>query len=286
MVKDMLEDFVGTLVPASYDRELARERRDRIADALKVSSLEAGYLFESGSWSHGTAIRGKSDVDFMAWASGTRPTLSSSALRRAKEIIRAADWRIHEVSVSSPVVAVRYGTMPHFEIVPAWWHSKSGQYNVFTIPGRMDEWVLSCPAAHLDYVNRQNNRLAKKVKPLIRLLKAWKQHVGAPISSFYLEMRTAEHCAAEKSLYYYIDLPSVMRSIIRMEARDMNDPQRIVGRIPACASDDKRRTSLRLLRSAVQSLELASDAMKAGDKSEYWKAMYDVYGVDFPYPTW
>jgi len=281
-----LELFANGLAPAPYDRTEASTRRSVVESAMRRSSLGVSSMFESGSWSHGTAIKAKSDVDYMAVATSVRPTRSSSALTAAKSAIEGCDWKITSVRVSSPVVQVIYYTPPNFEIAPAWYKGKTSGYDVYWIAGRGDEWVESAPAAHLDYVNRQNERLARKVKPLVRLIKAWKYNVGAPVSSFYLEMRTAEHCAGESVIIYDIDLRSVMRKIANAEARDMNDPARIVGRIPACSSDEKRRETLRRLNSAISSLDAAAAARERGDRSAYWQAMYSVFGSDYPYPAW
>ncbi|WP_104526463.1 hypothetical protein [Blastococcus atacamensis] len=75
-----------------------------------------------------------------------------------------------------------------------------GDDDVFWIPGPGDQWVESAPGAHLRFVNEQNDRLNKRVKPLARLLKAWKVYAGAPVSSTYLEMRAAEYAQSEKTI--------------------------------------------------------------------------------------
>ncbi|UOY01635.1 SMODS domain-containing nucleotidyltransferase [Blastococcus sp. PRF04-17] len=282
-----LAAYAQSLAPPPYDRATASRRRAPIEGALGRSTLRVTRMFESGSWSHGTAIKAKSDVDYMAAATGTRPTYPSSALATARTAISLCDPSIATARVSSPVVQVAYYTPPNFEIAPAWFKGRSpGGYDVYWIGGRGDEWVQSAPAAHLAYVDRQNDRLGKKVKPLVRLLKAWKHHAGAPVSSFYLEMRTAEHAAGEASIVYEIDLISVIRTIVEMGARDMNDPQHIVGRIPACSSDEKRRQTVRLLENAWRSLFTASQARARGDRAAYWHAMCAVFGSDYPWPTW
>jgi hypothetical protein len=286
MADPTLEAFATSLAPPAYDRTEASARRAVVQDALRRSTLMVTSMFESGSWSHGTAIRAKSDVDYMAVASGSRPLYPSSALTAAKNAISGCDWKITSVAVSSPVVQVQYYTPPNFEVAPAWYKGATAGWDVYWIGGRGDEWVESAPSAHLDYVNRQNDRLTKKLKPLVRLLKAWKYHVGAPVSSFYLEMRAAEHASGEQLIIYEIDLPSVMRKIANASARDMNDPAHIVGRIPACSSDERRRTTIRLLNSAAASLDKAESARKRGDQAEYWIAMRDVFGEDYPWPTW
>lgn len=190
------------------------------------------------------------------------------------------------MAISSPVIQVTYYSPPHIEVAPAWHKGEVRGHNVFWIAGRGDEWVLSAPRAHLAFVNRQNDRLGKKVKPLVRLLKAWKSHARAPVSSFYLEMRAAEHASGESSILYNIDLRSIFRKMIGAEFRDMNDPEQIVGRIPACASEEKRRQTQRLASKALRDLERADEAEKRRDQSAYWSAMMDVFGTTFPWPDW
>lgn len=283
---DPLEHFIGSLVPVQFDRVIASKRKEGIEGLLSTTSIKSDFLFETGSWSHGTGIAAKSDVDYMAWIDSARPSLPSSALSRLRQVIDDSfGLDVYKVRTSSPVVSVEFYTGPHFEIVPAYYERSVTDTVVYWIPGRGDEWVLSAPEAHLDYVDRQNDRLGTKVKPLVRLMKAWKYFVEAPVSSFYLEMRTAEYAAGESSIVYDIDLPAVFRTIIGAGARAMNDPEGLVGRIPACASKEKRARTLSLMQDAVNSLDLADDAKRRGNQNDYWSNMYDVFGPDFPYPT-
>lgn len=286
MTDQTLADYAARLAPAAYDRTEAGARRKVVQDALLTSSLRVTSMFESGSWTHGTSIKAHSDVDYMVVATGTRPLLPSSALAIAKATVNGCDWKINGVKVSSPIVAITYYTQPNFEVAPAWYKERVGGVSVYWIAGRGDEWVLSAPGAHLAYVSEQNDRLGKKVKPLIRLMKAWKYHVGAPVSSFYLEMRTAEYAKGESSIVYDIDLRGVMNTIASFGARDMNDPAGVVGRVPACASDEKRKKTLSMLRSAYSALNDADAAKTRGDRHAYWLAMREVFGGDYPWPSW
>jgi hypothetical protein len=281
-----LAEYAGQLAPAAYDRTEASTRRKVVEAALFASSLRVTSMFESGSWTHGTSITAKSDVDYMAVATGRRPLWPSSALAAAKTAVTGCDWKITGVRVSSPVIGITYHSQPHFEIAPAWYMGQVSGFSVYWIAGRGDEWVHSAPGAHLAYVNRQNGRLGKKVKPLVRLLKAWKHNVAAPVSSFYLEMRTAEYAAGEAVIVYDIGLHRVMSAIVTAGARDMNDPAHIVGRIPACASDEKRRRTLGLLATAIRDIHAADAARAAGDRRGYWLAMRQVFGSDYPWPAW
>jgi hypothetical protein len=286
MADPTLESFASSLAPPAYDRAEASARRAVVQDALLRSTLVVTSMFESGSWSHGTAIKAKSDVDYMAIATGNRPILPSSALATAR-------GRQHRLRLEDqlgrgflPCRAAELHRSAKFRDRAGLVQGEDRRLGRVLDRRPRRRVVESAPSAHLDYVNRQNDRLGKRVKPLARLLKAWKYHVGAPVSSFYLEMRASEHAAGERLIIYDVDLPSVMLKIITANARDMNDPAHIVGRIPACSSDEKRRTTIRLLNSAVSSLEKAAAARQRGDQSDYWVAMREVFGSDYPWPMW
>ncbi|MGN7704999.1 nucleotidyltransferase domain-containing protein [Cellulosimicrobium sp. 22601] len=287
MVSGLVDQYVTTLIPSAYDRTVVSERRAAIEKALEACALDADYVFESGSWSHGTALAGHSDVDLMAWASGLQPTRPSSALAAMKSALQGSHWAIANLRVSSPTVQVRFAGPPHFEVVPAWWQSSRGDDNIFQIPGPGDRWVESAPKPHLRFVNNQNDRLNKRVKPLARLLKQWKMHTGAPVSSFYLEMRTAEYAKSQSLILYHLDLRFLIGRLIAGGLSDMNDPTGYVSRIHAVSSEENRRTTLRLLREAKHHLDEAYEIdSRADTKTTYWLAMADVFGNDFPYPPW
>lgn len=281
-----VDEFVKTLAPAQYDKSTVAERHQAMEIKVLLSSLRGGTWFESGSWSHGTALKGHSDVDFMIPCSGSRPTLPSSALTTLKTSLDRSHWAIRSHRISSPTVKVEFYTEPHFEVVPAWHYKTVGEDKVFLIPGPGDQWEESAPRAHLRFVTQQNDRLGKKVKPLVRLLKQWKAHTGAPVSSFYLEMRTAEYAKGESSLYYHLDLKVLMGRLINYGLRDMNDTTGLVSRIRAVSSEENRRKTVRLLQEAKTHLDAAYDLDgKPGQQWGYWDHMSDVFGSSFPYPT-
>jgi hypothetical protein len=157
---------------------------------------------------------------------------------------------------------------------------------VFRIPGPSDEWIESIPIAHNAFVSDVNDRLGKKVKPLVRLVKAWKYNKGVPVSSFYLEMRTVKYASGESSIIYDIDLRAVFNQLIAAEMRSMNDPLGIVPRIPSTSSDANRAIALRQANDALGHLQAAAAAQTAGNHSNYWSHMTSVFGYDYPYPTW
>jgi hypothetical protein len=286
-MSDPILSYLRSLVPAQLDRSEVAERRAKLSEVLDAHPLKAGYLLESGSFSHGTGIVHKSDVDYLAWASASRPQLPSTALRTLREALEGADWRIDSLRVSSPTVQVGYRSPPSIEIVPAYYSREVGDDRVFYIPGRRDEWVESSPSAHKSYVNEADRLNSHRVKGLVRLAKAWKYEASADLSSFYLEMRIAEYARREGlGEFYDLNLRWVMKFISSTNLRDINDPAGLVGRIPACSSDEKQARSLRQLRDAISSLEAAYECEKARDAGGYWSRMSDVFGGAYPWPDW
>lgn len=286
MTDATLTQFADSLAPPPYDKSAVSVRRNEVEKAVMMATDSGGFV-ESGSWSHGTSLAGRSDVDYMAiFGAAQQPTLPSTALGKMKAAIEGSHWGIHSLQISSPAVKVQFDSAPHFEVVPAYFKEKRGNAMVFQIPGPFNEWVDSVPIEHNAYVTSQNNRLNKRVKPLVRLIKAWKYCTGAPVSSFYLEMRTAKFASGESTIMYDFDLRSVLSNLIDGEMRQMNDPLGLVSRIPATSSDVNRRSALRMAIEAYDRLVAADDAKQAGDKTTYWSNMYDVLGPDYPWPSW
>lgn len=281
-----LDAFIGSLTPPSLDRTTVSQRRKILEDAVTASTSCVSFS-ESGSWSHGTSIGGHSDVDYMAYIPDyARPILPSTALSNLKDAISGSHWSITGLRISSPTVKVTFYQPPNFEVVPAYYNREQRGISVFRIPGPGDEWVESIPVGHNSYVNEVNDRLGKKLKPRVRLVKAWKYEQEVPVSSFYLEMRTASYASGESSIIYDIDLRAVFRRLVAGEMRAMNDPLGIVSRIPATSSDANRLSALRAVEKASGHLEEADAARTAGDASRYWSNMAAVFGYRYPYPSW
>lgn len=279
-----LDAYILNLVPASYDREITKLRREKIISTLQNSDLDYSTLWEIGSFSHGTGIRDHCDVDYMVTFGVGKTVLPSSFLTSLKKVLDTADSYIYNVKISSPALRVEYFSGPIFEIVPGFIGDVSGKFNTYDIPGPSDKWIDSAPEAHFQYVNDANDVLSKKVKSLVRLLKAWKYANSIPISSFYLEMRVAEYSLDESSIIYDIDLDSVFHYLINKDLADMNDPMGYVGRFSPCSSEADRLTCLAAMKRAVVALEAAEAYKDAGSYLDYWLKMVEVFPA-FPYES-
>ena len=87
------ETFLSRLVPLESQRAAAARHRARVEASLR-GALD-GYLFrETGSFRHGTGVRGHCDVDLLVGIRGPRPGSSDTALAWVKNAL-AASFPVH-----------------------------------------------------------------------------------------------------------------------------------------------------------------------------------------------
>ena len=170
-------------------------------------------FFQSGSFGNGTSVRNYSDVDYFASLPAESVKTSSSAtLSDVASALRRRFPTTYGIRVDSPAVVIPFGTdaSETTEVIPADLVSTSGPF-VYKIADDSGRWMKSSPEAQNDYVRSVNDRLGGKAKPLIRFLKAWKYHNSVSISSFYLEVVTAELASGISLIVYSFDVRDALR---------------------------------------------------------------------------
>src|SRR5262249_27061725 len=90
-------------------------------------------------------------------------------------------------------------------------------------------------------------------------VKVWKYERNVPISSCYLEMRTAKHMQGESSYSPLWDLYLTLSKMEDAKLAAMNDPTGLGSRFTACSSESNKADALSNLDPAV------SRALKAKD---------------------
>lgn len=215
-----LMSILKAVTPDDSERTVAASHRASLETWLK-SDLNIVRMRETGSWHHGTATRASSDVDYFVTMPGTEPTYSGDSL----ETLRASLARgLPNCWIRPDRPAVRidyYDGGPAVEVTPAYIQD-TDDYNIPDPNGI--GWIRSNPAVHLEYVNRAQKETDSKAKSLVRLVKTWKAWNKVPLSSFYLEMRTAKHALANKPIIFDWDLRDIFKALAGEGLRDMNDP--------------------------------------------------------------
>jgi hypothetical protein len=126
-----------------------------------------------------------------------------------------------------------------------------------------------------------NLNLSYRVKPLIRLLKAWNYVRDARIRSFYLELRTAEYASGESEIWYKYDFLATLRHLRNKRLAAMQDPMGISGLVPAC-NPGVALTALSKINSAITRAEKALEAEQRGRVPVAFLLWKMVFGAGFP----
>jgi len=185
--------FQSRITPSDYESGKAASHKAAITSRLKAYH-DLRQLFYSGSAKNGTSISKHSDVDFFAWIPTSKlRNNSATSLREIKECLQVR-FPHTSVYVDSPAVVLDFGSADwdKAEVIPADYVGKKNEKNVYDIPNGSGGWMRSSPSSHTSYVRNENTRLSKKLKPLIRFLKAWKYFYNVPISSFYLKLQATK----------------------------------------------------------------------------------------------
>ena len=235
--------FLERLTPTQAQRDAGASHRASVKSALE-SKLSVSNFFETGSFTHGTGVRVQSDIDVLVSIGNPKPGSSSSALAWVKDAL-STRFPLTTVTVRRPAVVVEFGGgYETWEVIPGFITGRGGKDQlVYDIPdpGSISEWIDAAPKEHLAYVNECNEKLHKgDAKALARFIKAWKYYCNVPVSSFYLEMRCAQHVKGENSFIPVWDVCQILEKLSDHQLAAMNDPSGASGRIYACSSESKR----------------------------------------------
>lgn len=281
-VNEAFDNLLGRIVPSETETAKAANHRASIKSCLELNFGMTNF-FRAGSFGHGTSVRGYSDVDYFA----VIPTAnlkkdSSVTLRQLKEAL-AARFPLTDVYVDSPAVAVQFGTekWERHEIIPADFVRSTNGFNVYDMPNRYGDWLNSSPTGLNGIANTQNDRLSKKAKPLIRLVKLWNYYNLVGIRSIYIELRVSEYLAGETSIVYPIDVARALRHMQIKELASMRDPLGLGANINPC-SDAAKPGALSKLSSAVTRAAKAVESRNLGNNAEAFGWWDKVYNGGFP----
>lgn len=283
-VNEGFEEFLRRLTPTEAQRLAGSVHRSSVKSALE-SRLNVLNFFETGSFGHGTGIRGLSDIDALV-SLGEKPSSSYTALTRVKD---ALEERFPHtlIKVRRPAVVVEFGGgYETWEIIPGFLTTRGGKdHMVYDIPGPNagGDYIDSAPRSHNAYVNEANMKPSKgNAKALARLTKAWKYYCNVPVSSFYLEMRAAQHVRNLDSYIHVWDICLILESLKGHSLAAMNDPSGATGRINACSTEAKKADALAKLDTAATRARKALDSHRDGKLDTAFYYLDLLFGGKFP----
>lgn len=281
------DTFISWLQPLTSEHKKASSHKDSVKSSME-NNFKCSSLFETGSFGNGTGVRHHSDTDYFAVCPANELwTDSAYTLTKVKEALQSTFWSTSGIVVNSPAVRIPFGTYASetLEVTPAYrnglFYTPVGSKYSYDIPNSSGGWMKSSPGAHISYVNRENDRLYGKLKPLIQLVKAWKFYNNVPISSFYLELRTTKYAEGESAIVYDIDLHHIIKHLYNNDLPSINDPMGISGYIVACSTHAKRQDALSKVKTAFSRADKAYDNRTSNlDDSFYWWNLF--FNSEFP----
>lgn len=270
----MLESLIRTMTPDAVARSAAAKHRKEIEEWL-MYDLDIIRMRETGSWHHGTALSGLSDVDYFVSMRGARPSASATALEELRASLSRGIPGAY-VSIDRPAVRLRYFEEgPAVEITPAYFRD-TDDYDIPDPDGT--GWIRSNPAVHLEYVDMAQRETDGRAKGLIRLVKTWKSWNNVPLSSFYLEMRTAHYALNNKPIIYDWDLRDFFKSLANSGLREMNDPTNYGRRITTGTSNlVESFTAKHAVEEAARLTRFAYEAAEDNDHSTAIRYLYTLF---------
>lgn len=268
-----LNELASYYTPSSTQFNGARGHRAAIETRLDTY-LGVHEMFEIGSLKHGTGVWLYSDADYLVSLKGERPESPWTMLAKVKSQLEER-FSTTVIVTRRPAVVCKFSD-GDVEVVPAYPASSGTGY---WIANPADGWMLTHPKSHNTYVNDVSaSHGAGSVKRLVRQVKVWKYKRDVPVSSCYLEMRTAKHMEGETTYSPLWDLYLTLKKMRDADLSSMNDPTGLGSRFGSCSSESNRIIAMSKLNTAVTRALKAKDFVEAGDDDsaiEQLKLLFD-----------
>lgn len=277
-IDEGFRDFLLRLKPSQTETEAAKKHRASIEKTLQKNFGLQGF-FRSGSFGNGTSIRGYSDVDYFAvfpneelYESSRRSLVKIK--NQLNKTFYSTNIKVDDPAVMCPFSADKKETT---EIIPCDLIGYHKDDPVYEISDTNDSWMRTSPKLHKAYILREDNRLGKKLKSLIRFVKAWKYYNNVKISSFYLELRIAKLMEKEKSIVYSIDIDTVISWLHDNRLPAIQDPMGISGYINPCKTENHKEEAMKKIYLAKKRIEKAREYEDSNPKEafRYWGLVFN-----------
>lgn len=192
-IENALEEMKRSLELTPDERSQASDYQNLVRKRLEQTLGGFQTSFLTGSYARHTAIAPLKDIDiFIVIDPERRRDLVEGEPRRCINAVRAAAAEALARMHKSPIAQRRSIGLDFvsadlkIELVPAF---QTGQAEVFQIADRTaGRWLLSSPRVHEHLSTVANKNSGEFLKPVIKMIKAWKNLNRLPIKSFHLEV--------------------------------------------------------------------------------------------------
>jgi len=182
------ETMLADLRLTDRQRSVAQGRISHLDTFFRGNYQLAKAPWAIGSFNRETLIRWERDVDVMV-AMSVEPYWEryENDSRLFLTWIRDGlnrEYQSTRVSTRQISVRIFLGEEIEVDLVPAFMRQGGG----FLIPNGKGGWRATNPPYHHDLIEAANVRLGSRLKPLVRLMKAWNNANEHPLRSFHVEI--------------------------------------------------------------------------------------------------
>ncbi|WP_382306473.1 hypothetical protein [Herbiconiux sp. UC225_62] len=280
-IADAFLAFGESVRPPAAEVDACTQLRNRIADAV-VTEGRVLRLVDTGSFRHGTAVRGVSLFDVIVVLRGAKP----KSLARSLELLHAVipvDALSSAAVRDDSVVVERLGGAG-VRLIPA--YEASGDpgdtADSVWVPDAGHRWVRHRPSARTVLLSRIDDD--GSLRTLIRLLLVWKHRQEVAVSSYYLETVAIRQALQQRSFSLLWDLCWIWERLSTdalAPVPDLTSPSQTQP-VRACATLARAIEAQFPIERAASSARGAIGAYMDGDLDATEAYLRALFGGDFP----
>jgi hypothetical protein len=282
VIAGAFEAFAAQLRPKPDEVEGATRLVARMAEGFR-SAGSVLRLVETGSYAHGTAVRGESLFDVFVVLSGAKPKSLARSLELLQATLPALPAAIATLQADS-VVLEQVGA-PGVRLIPAYEATGSSAAvtgaDLLWVPDVAHRWVRQRPSAREVLLSRIDDG---SLRGLVRLLLAWKHRQSIGVSSYYLETAAIRQALQQPSFSPLWDLCWLWEQLATdalMPLPDLTSPSQTQG-VRAAGSLARVIEAQFPLERAASSGRGAVNAYIDGDLEAVTAYLRALFGADFP----
>jgi hypothetical protein len=284
-VTTAFDALLADLVLTPNQKAIAEGRFSHLETYFARNIPLDGGPWKIGSYDRGTLIRWRRDLDVLValavdpyWA---RYEHDSAAMLTWMRNRLNDEYGSTQISIRQVAVRMFLGEGFQVDLVPAFYRKGGG----FLMPDGRGSWKATNPPYHARIMTDANIALGTRLKPLVRVMKAWNDANAHHLQSFHLEMMVWEMWHNDKVLPV---LPQAVADTLRngdiWMKHPMSDPWLDAGIKPldAYLSDAERGVITRMFESDQKSAEAAIAYVNAGQTANAFERWAIVFNHKFP----
>lgn len=280
-VEAAFDELIGRQALTSIQEKTVTERGMRLGIYFTSNFTMAETPFYIGSFARQTSCASQRDIDMMA------PFSVSVYWDRYKNDSRAFLYWVrnhlndhyHSTEVSSRQVAVTLDfTIIAMDVVPCFRRTGGG----YLMPNGAGGWMATNPPFHTQMIAAADKAKAQRLRPLVKLLKAWNIANDHLLSSFHTELMVEAMKRAYSVGAWPSEVAAVLKTLPSWVLAPFPDPWPDGQRVDKYLTDDTRQKVLGMLVSDAQTAAEAEALRGRGRIEEAFQKWDIVYRKTFP----